>query len=537
MSLGRFQFDCRAAVCKAVLFVLVAMAFLAPLEQALAETILKRSTGREPRSLDPHLIFGSAGSEIAHDMFEGLLVLSLDGEPALGLAKSYAVSEDGLTYTFTLREGLSWSDGKPIRASDFVFSFRRLVDPKTASPLAGNAYIINNAKAVNRGDMAKEKLGVTAVDDLTLEITLEKPVPYFPRLIISSAFLPIPRHVVNEYGQSWSQSAHIVSNGAYKLSQWLPQQFISLERNESYHGAGDLKIDRVVYYPIENESQGLKRYRAGEIDILRNFPLSQLAWLQQNLGDDLVIHPSLHMALVYINLERALYQDGRVRKALSISIDRQIIIDMLLKDGSLPARNFVTPILEEYGPNDPPFASQTMEQRQAEARDLLAEAGYTADNPLTVGLKHANFERLRRLAIALQGLWRAVGIVTQLDGVGPQAATQSMFVGDFDMLLINHVPRHDDPMAALDILRPDSRLNYSRYRNLEFENLVQASLGLTDTAQRYEALRQAEQLAMADFPAITLYFRSQRWLVKPHVQGWTRILRGLNYTRNLSVVN
>ncbi len=503
--------------------------------QVSAETVLKRGSGRESNSLNPHFIFGSSGSEISHDMFEGLFVLSTDGEPILGSAKSYTVSGDGLTYTFILRDDLRWSDGTPLEAKDFVFSLLHLVDPDTASPLAGSAFPIKNARAVNRGELPPDRLGVTVVDNLTLRIELEQPMPFFPKLMIKSAFSPIPEHVFREYGNSWAHPDHIVSNGAYKLTEWLLHESIVLTRNEEYYGAELAKIDKVIYYPVENEGQSFLRYRAGEIDVLRNFPLARLDWIRENLSEHMLIHPTLQSTLILINAEKALFNDVKVRKVLSIALDRETLSNKLLRDGSVPAYNLVIPLLSDYGSNLPEYSRLPMQERQDEARTLLESAGYTADAPLRVNLKYGAFERFRPVVIAVQAMWEEIGIDVELEMVGPQMYAQDMMASNFDLMLVNDIPRSSDPTTMLEILRSDSPQNFSQYKNLEFDSLVIESFGMKDVKRRYEVLKKAESLAMAEYPTIPIYFMSQKLLINPRVKGWVVLLSGPNYTRNLSI--
>lgn len=504
--------------------------------QASAEVVLKRASGREPRSLDPHFGFGSSAAEILNDMFEGLFVLSTDGKPVLGSAKEFSVSEDGFTYTFRLRDGLRWSDGTPLTAKDFAFSLARLADPATASPVAGNTFPIKNARAVNRGELPPDSLGVKVVDDLTLQIELEQPISFFPKLMLSPALVPLPEHVIREHGKNWSRAEHIVSNGAYRMEEWLLHESISLIRNERYHGNESSQIDKVIYYPVEKEEQGFLRYRAGEIDVLRGFPMDRLDFVRKNLREAMLVHPTLQSTLILVNLEKKLYKDVNVRKALSIVLDREKLTDRLLRDGSVPAYNLVMPLLPGYGSNLPDYSKLSMQARQDEARNLLESAGYTADAPLRVKFKYGSFERFRPTAIAVQSMWQKIGIDVELVAVGPQQYVRDMMTGDFELMLVNDVPRADDPTAMLEILRAKSPQNFSKYNNPEFESMMAESLGMKDERQRYEALKMAESLAMAEYPTIPVYFISQRLLINPRVKGWVELLRGSNYTRNLSIV-
>jgi len=535
ITVGRYKYRTRSQLRVRGFVISFLIMILTFAGQINAENILTRGSGREARTLDPHFAFGSAASEILHDMFEGLFVLSNDGEPILGSAKSYSVSEDGLTYTFILRDDLQWSDGTPLTAEDFAFSLLRLADPATASPLAGNAFPIKNARAINSGELPPDRLGVTAVDDLTLTIELEQAVSFLPKLMLSTALVPMPEHVIREHGKKWARADHIVSNGAYKLTEWRLHESIVLTRNEEYYGAEFATIDKVIYYPVEKEEQGFLRYRAGEIDVLRGFPLARLDYIRKNLSDDMLIHPYMQATFILFNLEEAPYNDVNVRKALSIALDREKITSKLLRDGSIPAYSLVMPLLPEYGSNLPEYSKLSLQARQDEARILLKNSGYTADAPLQVSFTYGAFERFRPTAIAVQSMWQDIGVDVELVAVGPQSYVRTMMAGEFSLMLVNDVPRADDPTAIMEILRLDSPQNFSHYKNREFESLVIGSLGMKNLQQRYEVLKKAESLAMAEYPTIPVYFNAQRILINPRVKGWLIRLRGPNYSRNLSI--
>ncbi len=512
--------------CRTVWLIALLSVAMVTSDIAAAESVLNRGTDREPRSIDPHLGFGAAYAEITRDLFEGLLVLSKDDESAPGQARAYSVSDDGLVYTFVLQDDIYWSDGKPVVAEDFVYSFRRLVDPKTASPLAGDAFVLKNARAITRSELPVEALGVAAKDQNTVEITLEYPAPYFPFLLSAVMYRPVPRHAIEAHGKDWTKAGNIVTNGAYVLADRVPTQAMSLVHNEQYYASSETSIERVVYHFTENDAAAFTRYRAGEFDVLQNFSLSQLDWVKENLSDHLAVSLRLMVNCIYINLTRAHFSDERVRKALSLAIDRELITERLMKDGSLPAYNFVTPAFKGYGPNPASYAQESIDQRIANAKRLLTEAGFGESNPLTFTLTLGNTGRLQPIALAVQGMWRDLGVQAELNAVSPLSSMLAARNRDFDLIQQEQVSGYQDPMAVLEIFRRDSPSNFMSYDNPAYEELIDSSLNIKETAKRFEVLRQAEQIAVADFPLIPIYFLNMRRLVNPRIDGWNESSAG-----------
>ena len=251
------------------------------LATAHAENILNRSTSNEPSTLDPHLALGNSSSVIIDDLFVGLMTTSADGEVTYGLAKSHTLDETGRVYTFSLREDALWSDGSPITSADVVYSFRRLMAPQTAARYAGNLYFLKNGRAVNTGQAPAESLGVRAPDEHTVIVELEKPVPFFLKVLAGNALAILPRQAIETHGSSWARPGKIIVNGAYTLKEWTPGTKITLRKNDKFWNADRVAIDEVRYFPTQDLGTVIKQFRAKELDIALGFPPEQYPFLKK----------------------------------------------------------------------------------------------------------------------------------------------------------------------------------------------------------------------------------------------------------------
>ncbi len=497
---------------------------------------LRRGSFSEPRSLDPHKVTGNTGSIIVYDMFEGLLTTEPGGDIVGGLAQDWSVSEDGLIYTFKLKSDLKWSDGTALTSADVVYSYQRLVDPKTASPLVSVAGPIVNARAVIRGAAPPSALGVSAQDEQTVEIKLTRATPYYPQMLLAFANSIVPGHIIDTHDQAWTKAENIVTSGAYILNEWLSNTHVKVVKNENHYASADTAIDEVIYYPIENGATSLKRYRAGELDVTLNFPPSQIEWLRENYSADLHIFPTLALGYILINHKVPPFNNVRIRRALSIAIDREIVVERLLNDGSLPAYNIVPSAMPAYGNHPTSFKNVDFEQRVAQAKQLMERAGYTPENPLKASFKVGISEESKRLAIAYQGFWRRIGLAVEIQEFDTGSLVRATRIGDFELMRYSYFAPYADPMSFLNLLRSNSSSNFSGYFNPTFDSLINKANDLADPMARIEKLKEAEQLVMDDFALIPTVFKPQRHLVSDRVKGWRDNPRNIYFARFLSVV-
>lgn len=488
------------------------------------ERQLRFGNGSEPKTLDPNLSTLVPDGRVIAALFQGLVDMDPAGNFIPGQAESWTISDDGLIYTFTIRQGLQWSDGTPITAHDFVYALRRVTDPTLAAEFASFYYPILNAAAVNRGELPAEALGVEALGDHLLQVTLEQPKPSLIELFSHISSFPVPRHVIERVGQrEWLKPEHIVSNGAYVLKSWVVGDRIEVEKNPLFHEAETVEIDRVFYYPTENTEAAFNRFRAGGLDVDSNFPLSRVDWLRQNMPQAMRVEPQWGVYFYSINITRPPFDDVRVRRALAMAIDRELITRTILRDiGFLPAYSFVPPLLPSYqAPEAQPWQSISHQGRVELARSLLAELGYGPDNPLTFDLSYNTSDEHRQIAVAVAKMWEAIGVKATLSNTEFSVHDENMKTGLYDVARRGWVSTFDSPEYFLNILHTNAiPLNAARYSSPQFDRLLDDALRLPRVADRVALMRQAEKLMLADMPIIPIYFYVDRHLVAPYVTGW-----------------
>ncbi len=505
------------------------------LAAAQASSIFHRGTFSDPETLDPHKASAQSAAPIIYDLFEGLMTLDGGGEVVFGAAHDYAVSEDGLTYTFSLREGLQWSDGTSITAEDFVYSNRRLLKPKTAGRFASFFYPVKNARKINRGQLPAEELGVRALDDLTIEYTLEAPNPSFPKIMTTNPAAPVPRHVIEANGNAWVRPEHMVSNGPYILSERVPQTSIKLVKNSNYRQADQVRIDEAWYHPTQSLGTSLKRYRSGELDVILNFPPSQINWITQNIPEELHVTPALGTYYLLINNEKVPYNDIRVRQALSMAIDREVITEKLLRTGVAPAYSFVSPQFANYDGIDVAYRHAPFADRQREARQILEQMGFTEDQPLIVQYKNDTLEESQKIAVAVSGMWRDIGVEVDLTSSEFLAVIRKVRSKDFEIARFAYFAPYNDPFTFLSLFQTGNPGNQGLYSNAEYDALLDESKVTREPQARKALFEEAERILMNDYALIPLFFYVRRYLVNQRVHGWVDNERGVNPTQYLSV--
>lgn len=501
-----------------------------------AEQVLRRSSTGEPQTLDPQLwLYGQDGN-LAQDMFQGLTTVDAAARTIPGVAARWSVSADGKRYEFRLRDGLQWSDGRALDSADFLYSLRRQFDPRTASPSAALLYVIRNARAVNTGKAPVESLGVFAPDPRTVVIELEHPAPYLVDLLVHRAF-PVPRHVIARHGRAWTRPEHFVSNGPFTLGEWKPGQHVRLVRNPRFHDAANVRLDAVMHIPIEDPRTALLRYRAGDLDVAVSLPSDMLETLKRDFGPQLRLVRQIGLEYLAFNTTRPPFDDVRVRRALSMALDRDTLTTRILRAGEPAAYCLVPPGVHGYprgGCAD--FQSLGQARRMAEARRLLAAAGYGPDRPLTLRFRHPNSDTHRRLALAVSAMWQVLGVRSTLLGADLKAHQAALQQGDFDVARGAWYAEDTDPVSFLRLL--DSRagsMNLSRHADAQYDALLDRSDRIVDPAARAEALRAAEARAMTQQPLAPLYVYVSRRLVSPRVDGWVDNPRGVHVNRWLAV--
>ncbi len=516
---------------------LVASAAARPSRAAVRDATLRRGNASEPATLDPHKFNTSYDAAIVGDLFEGLVAYDAEGVPGPGLASSWSVSPDGRRYTFRLRPNLVWSDGAALTAEDAVYSFRRLLDPKIASVFAPMLYVVTNARAINAGSAPPESLGVAAPDPATVVITLDSPAPYLPQILASAYAVLVPRHIIAARGDAWIQPASMVCSGAYTLESWVTQEAVTVVRNPKYYDAAKVALARVLFIPTTDLTSALSRFRAGELDLQLGIPSGQVEKMRAELPAETRLTPTLLTYYLTLNTTLPKLADPRVRRALSMAVDRDVLTAKVLRGGELPAYSFVPPVVTGYRAAAMDFAGQSDAARIIEAKRLLAEAGYGPDRPLEITYSHSANLDLRRIAVVIAGMWKRIGVATTLYNTEGKVHFANLRQGSYEAAFVGWVGDFSDALAFLYVLESASfRSNYSRYNNPEFAGLLTKAAAMENAGARAELLHRAETLVMADQPIIPLYFGVTKNLVSQRVAGWRANAVDVHLSRYLSVV-
>jgi len=489
--------------------------------QAAADGYLRVANPGNPASLDPHKITGVWENRIVGDMFMGLTTESADGRVVGGAAESWQVSADGLTWDFTIRPH-KWSDGTPVTAADFVYSFRRMLDPETACLYADFFFVIEGAQEFTRGEAPASAVAVEALSERDLRIRLRRPVAYFPGLLMHFAAMPVPKQAIDKHGDDWTEPGNMVVNGAFILERRVPNDRVVLRRNPAFFAADEVELPGVMYFSQENRDAAVQRYRSGELDILRDFPAGKAEWLREQFDSAVRTEPYMGLTYIAINHRREAFSDPRVRRALSMALHRQVIAEKVLGSGEQPAWSLVPRGTGNYGePARFDYAEWGRDRRVRAARDLMEAAGYSSGNPLQIELRLRLSENDRRVALAAQSMWRSVHVDADLLRSETAIHYSRLQAGDFDLGLASWLAVYDDPQTFTLLAQTGAGgNNLGAYRNARYDELTQAAAGQVDPVARAELLLRAESLALEQHALIPVFHHASRNLLSPRVGGW-----------------
>ncbi|PHV72267.1 ABC transporter substrate-binding protein [Sporanaerobium hydrogeniformans] len=488
------------------------------------EQVLRMNLGADPKTLDPQLNSATDGSHIINNTFEGLM-REVGGELIPGMAESYEVSEDGLVYTFKLRDA-KWSDGEAIKAGDFEFAWKRGANPATASEyidIFTSANILNAAK-IAKGEVDVSELGVKALDEKTLQVTLEQPAPFFLNLTAFPTFMPVREEVVGD--EAWAKTPEkALSNGPFKLSEYKMGDKLVLVKNENYWNAENVKLEKVICEMITDFSTAHTKYTAGELDINEFIPVGEIPRLMAE-DDEFYVLPKIGTYYYAINMNNELMQDVNVRKALALAIDRTQIVEQVSKGGQIPSTGFMPEGIQDAQGNDfnekaGDFGmSETADVEKAKA--LLAEAGYPGGEGFPeIEILYNTNDGHKAIAEAIQEMWK------QNLGINVKLTNQewAVFQDTTNNNAFSHLARRGwigdylDPQTMLDIFESNNGQNIGRYNNPEYDKEMQ--LSRTSTGQeRMEHFYKAHEILMEDMPIIPIYYYVANVMVNDRVQGW-----------------
>ena len=461
--------------------------------------------GAEPETLDPALITGQPEGRVANALFEGLLAFDQSGKPQPGAAESWEVSADGRTYTFKLREGLTWSDGTPLTARDFVESWKRTLEPATASEYAYQLHYLKNAKAFNEGKIADfGQVGVTAPDARTLRVELENPTPFFLDLCAFVTLLPAPMHAIAAHGDDWTKPGNFVGNGAYLLESWRINDRIRLRKNPRYWNVANVALETIDILPVSKGNTAFNLYASGAADLMMDKGLVPPALLaEMKKRDDFHAAPFLGTYFLRFNCARAPFADARVRRAFSLVVDKPSIVGRITRAGELPAGSFVPPGAGGYDP------ASGVERDADEARRLLAEAGFPDGRgfPMVTYL-YSEGELNEAIAVELQGMWRReLGVNVQLLRQEWKVYLRSLSSLDYDIARSTWVGDYPDPNTFLDMFVTGGGNNRTGWSDPDYDKLIADAAAALDPAKRHAILRRAEEILVREqMPVCPIFF-------------------------------
>lgn len=473
-------------------------------------------------SADPGLVEDVSGAEVVRDLFEGLMNQDADGNLVPGVATGFEASADNKTYTFTLRQDAKWSNGDPVTANDFVYAWQRAASPELASPYQWYIELMSleNGGDVIKGDKPVTDLGVTAVDDYTLEVRLSAPLPYFPQMVTHSTTFPVHQATVEAHGSEWTRPENIVSNGAYVLTEHLPQERSVRSRNEMYWDNDNTIIDQVVALVINDENVALTRYLAGELD-RTEVPAGQFPRLKEEHPEEAISFPRLCNYYYTFNLSDSgpeEFKDVRVRKALALAIDRKIITENVLAGGQPQAFTFTPAAVADFTPPETEMATMTQAERDAMAKELLAEAGFGPDNPLSFDMIYNTSEGHKKIAIAMTQMWKQkLGVEVTLGNMEWKVFLETRGNQDFELARGAWCGDYNEASTFLDLLDSESGYNDGKFVSADVDGLLEQAKMTSAPADLYT---QVEQIIADEMPIIPIYHYAGVYMLDSDVGNW-----------------
>lgn len=494
-------------------------------ESGLLNQTLHVGNGTEPKDLDPHTVTGVPEHKVITALLEGLVSLNpITLAPEPGLAASWAVSDDLKHYTFELQANAKWSNGDRVTAEDFVWSWQRMLSPNLASEFAYQLFTVKNARQFNKGDITDfSQVGVKALSDKILTVELEYPTPYFLTLLAHySTYAVHPPTVLahgamDEPGTLWTRAKNYVGNGPFNLKEWRLNYIIRVEKNPYYWDAEKVKLKEIRFYPIDSVQTEERMFRTGALHATNEIPIDRIAVYRENDPELLAINPYLGTYFYKLNTQNPPLDNAKVRRALSMSIDRNAIVTAITKGGQIPAYTLTPPDTQGY------FAPpSTVSYNPEKARQLLAEAGFpNGEGFPALRLIHNTNDGHRRIAVAVQQMWKQVlNVDIELFNQDWKVYLSRMTTMDYQIARSSWIGDYPDPNTFLDMFVTDGTNNKTGWSNHTYDRLIEQAASTLDQKKRYQLFQQAEQLLMEGSPIIPIYTYTRNMLKHPDLQGW-----------------
>ena len=500
---------------------------ISPVDSGLEQQIYHHGNGSEPQGIDPHIVTGVPEHHILISLCEGLTIpnpnpTGSDGYIP-GTAESWSISDDGKEYIFKLNKNAKWSNGDPVTADDFVWSWKRILTASLGSQSPDMLYYLVGAYEYHNGEIDNfDEVGIKALDSHTLKVNLKNPTPFFIGLLSHYSTWPVHKETVLKHGDiddrngEWTRPGNFVCNGPFQLKTWELNNKIVVEKNPHYYDASMVRLNEIHYYPVSNVMTEDRMFRAGQLHLTSSMPTQKCPIYIEEKNPNLKIDPYMGTYFYRINTENETLSDVRVRKALAYSIDRQLLVDKVTQCGQIPAYSFTPPGSNGYQPSteipyDPVLAKQ-----------LLAEAGYSSDNPFPkLEILFNTNEGHRKVALAIQQMWQnELGIEVELVNQDWKVYLSREMVGDFQISRAGWIGDYEDPNTFLDLMRPNRGNNKTGWENMDFDALVEEANTINDQEKRYELLNEAEKILIDNMPIIPLYTYVRVYQLSPDVKGF-----------------
>ena len=509
-------------------------------DKAAQEGIMLIGNGSEPKSIDPHLVTGVTENQIIQTMVEGLIAYHPDDDtvPYPGVAQSWESNDDFTVWTFKLRDNAKWSNGDPVVASDFVYSWERILSPALGAEYAEMLYVIDNAAAFHQGEISDfGAVGVKALDDYTLQVTLEGSTPYFLSMLKHYSFYPVNPKVVEEFGgmtnrqSGWSTVENFVGNGPFQITTWNTNDFLEVERNPYYWDADNVGLNGIRFLPIENLNTEHTAFQGGRLHVTYEVPADRIPRLRDANDPALRIDPYLGSYFYRVNVTREPFNDPRVREALSLAIDRNLIVERVSQGGQTPATGFVPGGISGYPTSD------AVAFDPERAKQLLAEAGY----PGGEGFPQAEIlintsENHRKIAEAIQAMWRdTLGVDIGIFNQEWKVYLDSQSSLNYDVSRSGWIADYVHPMTFLEIFTAGNGNNDTGWENAEYDRLIRAAQTASSEDERTALMAQAEAILLDELPVVPIYWYTRPRMIDPRVEGWNPKLLDSRPYKNLSI--
>ena len=495
-----------------------------PVDTAVENQILYIGNGTEPQDLDPHIVTGVPESKVLMALLEGLVIRNPDGPtPLPGVAMNWDISNDGKTYTFYLRKNATWSNGDAVTANDFVYAWKRVLLPSLGSKYPDMLYDIVNAEEFNKGKIVDfSKVGVKALDRNTLQVKLKNPAPYFLELLCHYTTRPVHQPTIEAYGEidtagsQWTRPGNFVGNGPFTLDTWELNKVIIVKKNPSYWNNAVVKLNEIHFFPVDNASREDLMFRSGQLHVTSTVPPEKVESYKEKYPDNIQVDPYYGTYYYRFNTEKAPFDNKLVRKALSLALDRTLIVEKVTKGGQQEAFSFTPPDPNSY------FPPTTLEFDPAKAKELLSKAGYSDANPFpSVDLLYNTSEGHQKLAQAIQQMWKTtLNVDITLTNTDWKVYLSRQSIGDFQIARAGWIGDYIDPKSFLDMMVTGRGNNQTGWSNEEYDNLLIAAANSTTQVQRFNHFYEAEKILMDEMPIIPIYTYTRIYMLHEDVQGW-----------------